>query len=79
VIALNDQNESNDYIPGISDRQALVLHVAANYKLRRTHMGWWAVGYCPDKYIGTYSPFVIRPLLKGGLLEGNSSGEKTGL
>jgi hypothetical protein len=77
---MNDQNESTEYIQGISDRQLLVLHVAANYKLRRTHMGWWAPGYaCPGKYIGTYSPFVIKPLLKGGLLEGNSSGEKAGL
>jgi hypothetical protein len=77
---MNDQNASADYVQGISHRQLLVLHVAANYKLRRTHMGWWAVGYtCPSKYIGTYSPFVIKPLLKGGLLEGNSSGEKAGM
>jgi hypothetical protein len=77
---MKDQNESTDYILGISDRQLLVLHVAANYKLRRTHMGWRAVGYaCPGKYIGTYSPFAIKPLLKRGLLEGNSSGEKAGL
>jgi hypothetical protein len=80
MIAMNDQNESTDYIQGISDRQLLVLHVAANYKLRRTRIGWWAVGYaCPGKYIGTYPPFVIKPLLKRGLLEGNSSGEKAGL
>ena len=54
--------------------------VAANYKLRRTRIGW-AVGYAclPGKYIGTYSPFAIKPLLKRGLLEGNSSGEKAGL
>ena len=76
---MNDQNESTEYIQGISDRQLLVLYVAANYKLRRTRMGWWAVGYaCPGKYIGTYSPFVIKPLLKSGLFEGNSSGEKAG-
>jgi hypothetical protein len=76
---MNDQNESTDYIQGISDRQLLVLHVAANYKLRRRRIGWCAVGYCPDKFIGTYSPFVIKPLLKLGLLEGNSNGEKAGL
>jgi hypothetical protein len=77
---MKDQNESTDYIQGISDRQLLVLHVAANYKLRRTRIGWRAVGCaCPGKYIGTYSPFAIKPLLKGGLLEGNSSGEKSGL
>jgi hypothetical protein len=28
---------------------------------------------------GLYPPFVIKPLLKRGLLEGNSSGEKAGL
>jgi hypothetical protein len=80
MIAMKDQNESTDYIQGISDRQLLVLHVAANYKLRRTRIGWRAVGYaCPGIYIGTYSPFAIKPLLKRGLLEGNSSGEKAGL
>jgi hypothetical protein len=67
---MNDQNESTEYIQGISEQQLLVLHVAANYKLRRTRIGWWAVGYaCPGKYIGTHSPFVIKPLktwLAGG-------------
>ena len=50
---MNDQDESTDYIQGISEQQLLDLHVAANYKLRRSHLGWRAVGYeCPDKYPG---------------------------
>ena len=36
---------STEYIQGISDQQLLVLYVAANYKLRRNRIGWWAVGY----------------------------------
>jgi hypothetical protein len=80
VIAMNDQNESTDYIQGISEQQLLDLHVAANYKLRRSHLGWRAVGYeCPDKYPRIHSPFAIRSLLKRGLLEGNARGEKAGL
>jgi hypothetical protein len=43
-------------------------------------MWWWAVGYeCPDQYVRTHSPCVIKSLLKRGLLEGNSRGEKAGL
>jgi hypothetical protein len=39
---MNDQDESTAYIQGISDRQLLVLHVAANYRLGRSRIGWWA-------------------------------------
>jgi hypothetical protein len=74
---MKNQNESTEYIQGISDRQLLVLHVAANYKLRRTRIGWWAVGYaCPGKYIGTYSPFVIKPLPKRWLARGKQQWRK---
>jgi hypothetical protein len=56
------------------------LHAAANYKLRRSHIGWRAVDYeGPDNYVSTHSPFVIKSLLKRGLLEGNKRGEKVGL
>ena len=78
--ASNYQKGSTEYITNILDQQLLVLHIAANYKLRRKKMGWWAVGYeCPDQYARTHSPFVIKSLLKHGLLEGNSRGEKAGL
>jgi hypothetical protein len=78
--ASNYHKWSTEYIPGISDQQLLVLYVAANYKLRRNRMGWWAVGYRgPDNYVPTHAPFVIKSLLKRGLLEGNSCGERAGL
>jgi len=57
--------------------QLLILHVAANYKLRRSNMGWWAGGSeWHDIVVRTHQQFLIRPLLKRGLLEGNSRGEK---
>jgi hypothetical protein len=78
--ASNYHKRSTEYIPGISDQQLLVLYVAANYKLRRNRTGWWAVGYeGSDKYAPTHAPFAIKSLLKRGLLEGNSCGERAGL
>ena len=64
----------------ISYQQLLVLHVAANYKLRRSSIGWWADG-CkwPDHVVRMHSPSTIKSLLKRGLLEGNSRGEKVGM
>jgi hypothetical protein len=46
------QKESNEYPKSISNQQLLVLHVAANYKLRRSSMGWWAEGHVwPDSAV----------------------------
>jgi len=60
--------------------QLLILHVAANYKLRRSNTGWWPVGYkWHDMLVRTHQPFMIRSLLKRGLLEGNSRGEKVAM
>ncbi len=36
------QNDSDDLPRSISWPQLFVVHVAANYKLRRSSMGWWA-------------------------------------
>ena len=80
--ASNYHKWSTEYIPGISDQQLLVLYVAANYKLRRNRMGWCAgPGYQgPDNYVPDRThQFVIKSLLKRGLLEGNSCGERAGL
>jgi hypothetical protein len=71
---------SDWYDNNISYPQLLVLHVAATYKLRPSGSGWWADG-CkwPDNFVRTHSPSTIEPLLKRGLLEGNSRGEKIGV
>jgi hypothetical protein len=74
------QNESTEYPKSISYQQLLVLHVAANYQLRRSSMGWWADGATwPDHIVWVHSPSTIKSLLKRGLLEGNSRGEKVGM
>ena len=64
----------------ISYQQLLALHAAANYKLRRSSIGWWADG-CkwPDHVVRIHSSSTIKSLLKRGLLEGNSRGEKVGI
>ena len=68
---------SDWYHGDISYPQLLVSHVATNYKLRPSGSGWWADG-CkwPDNCVKTHSPSTIKSLLKRGLLEGNSRGEK---
>jgi hypothetical protein len=68
---------SDWYHRDISYPQLLVLHVAANYKLRPSGSGWWADG-CkwPDNFVKTHSPSTIKSLLKRGLLVGNSRGER---
>ena len=64
----------------ISYQQLLVLHVAANYKLRSDSIGWWADGYnWPDHVVRMHSQCTIRLLVKRGLLEGKSRGEKVGM
>jgi hypothetical protein len=60
-------------VTGISWQQLFVLHVAANYKLRRSSMGWWADR--ADGLAGIHSPATVKSLLKKGLLEGNARGE----
>ena len=68
---------SDWYHRDISYPHLLVLHVAANYKLRPSGSGWWADG-CnwPDNFVKTHPPSTIKSLLKRDLLEGNSRGEK---
>ena len=74
------QNDSDEFPRSISWQQLLVLFVAANYNLRRSSMGWWADGHVwPDGGVIIHSIATIKSLLKRGLLEGNSRGEKIAL
>src|SRR6476660_7321285 len=74
------QNDSREFPRSISWQQLIVLHVAANYNLRRSSMGWWADGHVfPDGVVRIHSPATIKSLLKLGLLEGNAGGEALGL
>jgi hypothetical protein len=66
------QNDSDDFPRSISWQQLFVLHVAANYKLRRSSVGWWADR---DGVAAIHSPATVKSLLKKGLLEGNARGE----
>jgi hypothetical protein len=52
----------------------------ANYKLRRSSMGWWADGHVfADGATKIHSPATVKSLLKKGLLEGNTRGENIAL
>ncbi len=74
------QNDSDDLPRSISWQQLLALHVAANYKLRRSSMGWWADGHVfADGALIVHSGVTIKSLLKKGLLEGNPRGEAIAL
>ena len=67
----------SEFPRNISWQQLLVLHVAANYNLTRSSRGWWADGHVwPDGVVRIHSADTIKSLLKSGLLEGNSRGEK---
>ena len=71
-----NQTDSDDFPRSISRQQLFVLHVAANYKLRRSSMGWWADGHVGANGVGRiHSPATVNSLLKKGLLEGNARGE----
>ena len=65
----------------LSYAQLLALHVAANYKLRRSSMGWWAEGHHWGEHDGVrnHSPATIKSLVKMGLLDGNTRGVKIAL
>jgi hypothetical protein len=65
----------------LSYPQLLALHVAANYKLRRSSMGWWAEGHHWGEHRGVanHSPATIKSLVKMGLLDGNTRGVKIAL
>jgi hypothetical protein len=70
------QKEANEYPKSISYQQHLVLHVAANCKLRWCSKGWWADGdVFADDVVAIHSPATIKWLLKKGLLEGNARGK----
>jgi hypothetical protein len=71
------QTDSDDFPRSISWQQLFVLHVAANYKLRRSSKGWWADR--ADGVAGIHSPATVKSLLKKGLLEGNACGENVAL
>jgi hypothetical protein len=74
------QTDSDDFPRSISWQQLLLLHVAANYKLLRSSMGWWADGHVfADGVVRIHSPATVKSLLKKGLLEGNARGEKIAL
>jgi hypothetical protein len=71
---------SDEFPRSISWQQLLVLYVAANYNLRLSSRGWWADGHVfPDGIVRIHSPATAKSLLKNGLLEGNSRGEKIAL
>src|ERR1700720_2225337 len=65
----------------LSYPQLLALHVAANYKLRRSSMGWLAEGHHWGEREGVtnHSPATIKSLVKMGLLDGNTRGVKIAL
>jgi len=60
----------SDFPRSISWQQLLVLHVAANYNLRRGSSGWWPDGYVWRAGSSGHSPATIKSLSKKGLLEG---------
>jgi hypothetical protein len=75
-----DKTDSDDLPRTISWQQLFVLHVAANYKLRRDSMGWWADRHEDDDGpLRVHSPATVKSLLKKGLLEGNARGENIAL
>jgi hypothetical protein len=71
------QTDSDEFPRSVSWQQLFVLHVAANYKLRRSSMGWWVDRPAAD--VDWYSPGTVKSLLKKGLLEGNARGENIAL
>ena len=71
------QNDSDEFPSSISWPQLFVLHVAANYKLRRSSMGWWPDGHVfANGTVAIHLPVTVKALLKKGLLEGNARGER---
>jgi hypothetical protein len=73
------QTDLDEFPRSVSWQQLFVLHVAANYKLRRSSMGWWADRPAADLEWIVHSPATVKSLLKKGLLEGNARGEKIAL
>ena len=73
--------QSKELPARLSYPQLLALHVAANYRLRRSSMGWWAEGYHWGEREGVrnHSPATIKSLVKMGLLDGNTRGVKIAL
>jgi hypothetical protein len=74
------QTDSDEFPQSISRQQLFVLHVAANYQLLRSPLGWW----CADRPRADldwieHSQLTVRSLLKKGLLEGNARGENIAL
>jgi hypothetical protein len=70
------QTDSDEFPRSISWQQLFLLHIAANYQLRRSSMGWWADGHVwADGVDRIHSPATVKSLLKKGLLEGNARGE----
>jgi hypothetical protein len=63
----------SDFPRSISWQQLLALHVAANYKLHRSQVGW--TGYKWPDARKIHCAATIKSLLKSGLLEGNARGE----
>ena len=74
------QTDSDEFPRSISWQQLFVLHVAANYQLRKSSAGWWADGHVwADGVYRIHSPATVKSLLKKGLLEGNARGENIAL
>lgn len=65
----------------LSQAQFYALHVAANYKLKRSSMGWWADGHPRwgvTEFVVIFSPATIKSLWRMGLLEGTPDSEILG-
>jgi hypothetical protein len=73
------QTDSDEFPRSVSWQQLFMLHVAANYQLRRGSMGWRADGPAADLDWIVHSKVTVRSLLKKGLLEGNARGENIAL
>jgi len=74
------QNDSDEFPSSISWPQLFVLHVAANYKLRRSSMGWWPDGHVfANGAVAIHPPVTVKSLVKNGLLERNPRGEAMAL
>ena len=73
--------QSKKFPARLSYPQLLALHVAANYRLRRSSMGWWAEGHHWGEHRGVanHSPATIKSLVKMELLDGNTRGVKIAL
>jgi hypothetical protein len=74
------QGDPQEFPTSLSWQQLFVLHVAANYKLLRSRMGWWADRHVfADGVTRIHSRATVKSLVKKRLLDGNPRGEAIAL